>query len=332
MADEFVLQVSNKNANVVFSTAQDFPLYVAETPISSNTNGEVLPDTTTAQIILARPQDGESGVITSQVYQKNEPLTSISTVTMGTGNKTWGHAGSGTYDVGDRVRATANSPAVAYLEGVVSSYTNGVSITINVDEVGNVTGSSSYNDWTINYVTTSDNSKYARYGNTNTFENAFGCANGYKYALASRAYDIYTPSRSGFGLEAYDSTGQNLLYSSDMASVIRIETVVTLPKGSAFKYTNPYGIDFNNLYVDIFSTYFFDSFKYLVSSIFGPNTRQVGGAYTYFDHVNEEIWLCHSAYEYASYSTETWAWNDYLYSTTSNLRSEVTMTIYSILD
>lgn len=318
------IQVINKNNNIIFSTTDDWPVLTAGAPVSSTTNGEELPSLTTGQVLLARPQDGESGVIAANRYQKNDPGTSTTSRSIISSGSVNFLVSGAVYGVGEVIVVSVSTNSSLFMRGTVTSFSFGV-VTINVTSSA---GSGTYNSWNLNYPFDPTNAYIRRYGNVSAFETAFGCADGYKYIIASRGYDNFTPAGIGYGIEAYDSTGNDLLFSSNMTNLLNIEAVVTLPPGTAFKFTNPYNRAFNNLYIDMYNTDITDTVSLYFGPYIGGNDKIVGGAYTYFDHVNEEIWLCNSGHIDGNTSA-TWSWDTYLYETQGEL-ADNTFIIYSI--
>ena len=320
------IQVINKNNNTIFSTDDDWPIFTAGTPVSTTANSSDLPDLSTGQLLLARPEDGESGVIATQRFQKQDAGTSTTSRSIISSGSTSFLVSGAVYAVGDVIVVSVSGNASIFMRGTVTSMTTTPAVvTISVTSSA---GTGTYSSWNLDYPVDATNAYIRRYGNSTTFENAFGCANGYKYIIASRGYDNFTPAGSGYGIEAYDSTGNNLLFSSNMTNILNIETVVTVPPGTAFRFSNPYNRAFNNLYVDMYNTDIEDS----VNLYFGPfvegGEHVVAGAYAYFDHVNEEIWLCNSYHSDIDVNA-TWAWDDFLYEEDDSLVDH-TFIIYSI--
>ena len=77
--------------------------------------------------------------------------TSTTSLSLGTGSKAFTlAAGSRGFAVGARLRATSNAnPATHYMEGVVTTYAGGTSLTVTMDRF---LGSGTRADWTINLV------------------------------------------------------------------------------------------------------------------------------------------------------------------------------------
>lgn len=59
------IEIYNTSGRVLFSTNDNYPLMVANSPTSTGSYGTALPSYSIGQTVLARPQDGESGVIAS---------------------------------------------------------------------------------------------------------------------------------------------------------------------------------------------------------------------------------------------------------------------------
>jgi hypothetical protein len=318
------IQVINKNNNIIFSTTDDWPIFTAGTPVSTTANSSELPDLSTGQLLLARTQDGESGVIAAQRYQKQDPGTSSTSRSVISSGSISFFVSGAVYSVDDEIVVSVSSNSSIFMRGIVTSFSSNV-VTISVTSSA---GSGTYNSWSLDYPFDATNAYIRRYGNSTTFENAFGCASGYKYIVASRGYDNFTPAGTGYGIEAYDSTGNNLLFSSNMTNLLNIEAVVTVPRGSAFRFTNPYNRAFNNLYIDMYNTDIQDSVNLYFGPFIGGGEHVVAGAYAYFDHVNEDIWLCNSYHSDPNVNA-TWAWDDFLYEQDDSLVDH-TFIIYSI--
>ena len=203
------IQLFNRAGLKTVDTSVDYSVELGGTPTSTSSDGALLPAPAAGEIILARPQDNESGVIAStRVYDSN-------------------------------------------------------------------TNTSTYNLF-----------------GQQTFEYNWGTARGSKILKLDRVSDFYSPAATGYGLEVYDSAGTSLLFSSDIANLATLEVVVEMPFPSVFQYTNPSGLDFNDLYVEIFSLSVINQF--FPGTPFAASSHVIGGAYAHFNDTTETITLAHS--------------------------------------
>lgn len=208
-------EINNKFGKTVVSTDEPYPLLVPKTPVSTDGYAVELPVEGTNELLFARPQNGESGVI-------------------------------------------------AFDE-----------VTTATDSLGNAT------------------EKKDKFMGTLAREQYFGAANGVKTVLTETVSNaISTPTTTGYGFECYDSSG-NVLFSTALTNIMRIEAVIELNFGDAYIFDVPSDHEFDDYYVFVRglrtvtakqsnSGGFFASLNY-------PATTR--GSYAHFNDTTKEITL-----------------------------------------
>ena len=233
------IQLFNRAGLKTVDTAEGYAVEIAGTPTSTSADGATLPNPVAGEIILARPQDGESGVITStRIYDAN-------------------------------------------------------------------TNTSTYNIF-----------------GQQTYEYTWGTARGSKILKLDRISDSLSPAGSGYGVEVYNSAGTSLLFSSNTPNIATLEVFVELPFPSVFEYQNPSGLDFNDVYVEIFSMYTIN--QNVPGSPFSASSHIIAGSYAHFNDTTETITLVHSG---ASSPT---SWDDFGNYTTIGTKDTALACIYRI--
>lgn len=216
------IELTNKHGKTIVSTEEPYPLLVPQTPVSTNGYAVEVPQEGTDELLFARTQNGESGVIA---------FDEVVTATDASGNAT---------EIKDKFMGTL------------------------------------------------------------TREQYFGAANGVKTVMTRRVNNVVTsPTTTGYGFECYDSSG-NVLFSTSLSSIMRIEAVVTLNFGDAYIFDIPSGHDFDDYYVYVrplrtvsqkasnAGGFFYSGLNYPAS---------IRGCYAHFDDTNERITLMNNGVE-----------------------------------
>lgn len=233
------IELFNRAGLKTVDTSVNYAVEIAGTPTSTSSDGAALPAPVAGEIILARPQNGESGVIAStRVYDSS-------------------------------------------------------------------TGTSTYNIF-----------------GQQTSEYTWGTARGSKIVKLDRVSDFNSPATTGYGLEVYNSSGNSLIFSSNVSNIATLEVIVEMPFPSVFEYTNPSGLEFNDLYVEVFSLYTIN--QYFPGSPFSASSTVIGGAYAHFNDATETITLAHSG------SNNVTTWDNYGSATTVGTKDKAFGFIYRI--
>lgn len=222
-------ELRNTNDEIILSTDQPYPLLVPTTPSSTSAYGSDVPIITTSQVLLARPQNGESGVITT--------------------------------------------------------------VTRLVFVGGNQTQS------------------YEFFG-TNGEEQYWGAAPGVKTLKCNTvANTITSPTTDGsYGFECYDTSG-NVLFSTALSDIIKIEAVIQLGFGQSFYYDNPSGAgNFDDLYVMVQPLAAIGDAGNMFANMFDDDAPDlISGFYAYFDDSIERIhFIASGSANTTSSSGPTW--------------------------
>jgi hypothetical protein len=151
------------------------------------------------------------------------------------------------------------------------------------------------------------NYTYRMFGSTQS-DIDFGAADGFSYRKVKAVKDTQNPATSGYGLEVLDSTGNNLIFSSNITSLVTAEMVVQLEFNKLFKFKVPANENFNNYYVGLEELLMnnFDG----VSSIYYTVQGGFGGSYCYFNNATKEITLLRASIDTTYLASEDYKWND----------------------
>lgn len=141
------------NHRVQIYSAADPSEYVAGvvSAVSANTSITVKVDEVNA---TASFNDGVFSIydITTGGYafiDDYSQTTSTSSITIGTGSKTFATTHTGSYFVGFRVQVYSDADSSNYVEGIITSISSNTNIVVLVDTVG---GSGVYTDWTFSHI------------------------------------------------------------------------------------------------------------------------------------------------------------------------------------
>lgn len=88
------IELSNKSGRVIFTTEEDYGVLRAGSAVNVFTDGSSVPSTLSDEIIIARPNNGESGVIATNHYRDTSGSGSYSYEVFGrtTSHQNWGAA------------------------------------------------------------------------------------------------------------------------------------------------------------------------------------------------------------------------------------------------
>ncbi len=180
-----------------------------------NTNVSPDSDPATWQLIAAKGLDGATYT-----------ASSVSSLTVTTGSKTFTIATGRGYTVGQRLRAASAADPTNYMEGLVASY-SGATLTMTIDRAG---GSGTHADWNINVAgdTGSQGTKGdtgSGYGGTSTSSVAVGIGSKTFATQPNLAYTVGGRVRVSSGtaymeglVTAYDAVTGSLTVNTDNAN------------------------------------------------------------------------------------------------------------------
>ena len=162
---------------------------------------------------------------------------------------------------------------------------------------------------TTTIVDDTNNTSTNNFLGTSAEEQYWGAANGVNYVKVKKVSDVITtPSNTGYGFECYDDSG-NVLFSTNMSGIMRVEAVAALSFGQVLTFQNPSGEEFNDLYVSVLGmTTLVDKDNVFGSGFFNINIPDIiSGFYAHFDDTDEKItFAAQGAFNTTSNSGPQW--------------------------
>jgi hypothetical protein len=162
---------------------------------------------------------------------------------------------------------------------------------------------------TTTIVDDTNNTSTNNFLGTSAEEQYWGAADGVNHVKVKKVSEVITtPSNTGYGFECYDTSG-NVLFSTNMSGIMRVEAIAALSFGEALTFDNPSGEDFNDLYVSVLGmSTFVDKDNVFNSGFFGLHVPDIiSGFYAHFDDTNERItFAAQGAFNTTSNSGPQW--------------------------